>query len=102
MFLMIDENGSLSLQEVEDLKSFSVVEAQDASEKAKASSAISHIAEPAEDNHYWIDADAVIQMSSMKDDKQWVDSFWEMLDKVAPYGYYDAATKRVKAHVETR
>ena len=99
---MIGEDGSLSLQEVEDMKSFSVVEAQNASEKAKASSALSHIAEPAENDHFWIDADAVIQLSSMKDDEQWVDRFWNMLNKVEPYGYYDTATKRVKAHVEIR
>ena len=102
MFLMINEDGSLSLQEAEEMKSFSIVEAQDAAEQAKAPLALSNIAEPAEDNHYWIDAEAVIQISPMQSDKQWVDNFWEMLNKVAPYGYYDSTTKRVKAHVEVR
>ena len=63
--------------------------------------ALADIAEPAEDNHYWVDAEAVIQLSSKGSDPQWVDGFWDMLGKVEAYGYADLQAKRVKAHVET-
>jgi hypothetical protein len=101
MHLLIAADGSLSLQEVDSLKSFSIVESAPASTHGTAATALSGIGEPAEDNHYWLGADAVVALSSRKDDKEWVDSFWAMLEKVERYGFSDMAGKRVKAHVET-
>jgi len=61
---------------------------------------LAEIGNLAEYNHHWLDASAVMELSGRKQDQQWVDSFWSMLASVAAYGYYDEATKRVKAHVE--
>ena len=102
MYVLIAEDGSLSLEDADEFKSFSVVEMPDAPQQGKASAALSQIAEKADEDHYWIDADKVIQISSKSDDAEWVNGFWEMLNKVEPYGYYDTHTQRVKAHVEIR
>jgi hypothetical protein len=42
----------------------------------------------------------VIKLSGRKGDQQWVAGFWDMLAKVAAYGYSDMEKKRVKAHVD--
>jgi hypothetical protein len=55
---------------------------------------------PAEEQHYWLDANAVVSLSGRKGDQQWLAGFWDMLAKVEAYGYSDMEKKRVKAHVE--
>jgi len=54
----------------------------------------------ADNDHYWLDADAVEELSVRNKDQQWVRNFRAMLESVEPYGYYDRAANRVKAHVE--
>ena len=98
MYILIAADGSLSLEDTDNMKAFSIVE----NSAGAQSSEFSAIAEPAEENHYWIDADSVIDLSSRDGDQQWVDEFWDMLKKSEPYGYSDLVKKRIKAHVETR
>ena len=101
MFIRISADGDLSLEDVDNMKAFSIVEAAGASDLGKAESALADIGEAAEDDHYWIDAEAVIQLSARSEDPQWVESFWVMLKIVEAYGYSDLQARRVKAHVET-
>lgn len=72
--------------------------------EGKAGSAdgwLAQMATPAEEEeHYWLDADVVLDVSGRGDDQQWVEQFWEMLTKVEAYGYSDMTNKRVKAHVD--
>ena len=100
MHVLIAADGALSLEDVDNLKGFSIVEADGGSEQGKAAMALAEMGEPAEDNHYWLSAEAVIALSPRKDDKAWVDAFWAMLQKAEGYGFSDVANKRVKAHVE--
>ena len=96
MHVLIATDGALSLEDVDNLKGFSIVETVSGS----AASALSEIGEPAEDNHYWLDAEALVAISPRNDDPQWVEGFWAMLQKVEAYGFSDMAKKRVKAHIE--
>lgn len=61
-------------------------------------SAFKAISQPAEDNHYWIDAESVIAMSPQARDTKWVAGFWTMLKAVEPYGHSNLEEKLVKAH----
>lgn len=54
--------------------------------------------EAAEADHIWIPADALRALATRSAD--WDTAFTAMLAKVEPYGWYDPATARVKAHVE--
>lgn len=101
MHLQIAEDGTLSLEGLDDLKRFSIVETSRASSLGRASAALTGIGEPADDDHFWLDADAVLALSTRKDDPGWVAAFWQMLEKVEKYGYSDMRARRVKAHVET-
>lgn len=96
MYILIAADGQLSLENSDNMRAFSIVEA----ESGAAAAGLAAIATPAEEQHYWLDAEAVIALSGRADDSQWVGGFWEMLAKVEAYGYSDMKNKRVKAHVE--
>ena len=97
MFIQIDTNGDLTLQDVDNFKGFSIIDQSNASQHQ----ALNQISTAAEDNHFWIDVEAVINLSEKKSDQEWVDSFWNMLKGAEPYGYSNLAEKQVKAHIET-
>lgn len=97
MYIRVAKNGELSLQDSDNFRAFSIIcAAADATLDGLA-----RMATAAEDNHYWLDADAVLELSGRKHDQQWVRDYRAMLAGVAPYGYYDTTRNRVKAHVET-
>ena len=97
MYIFIAADGELSLQESDNMSAFSIRE----EEVGSAAGWLAHMATPAqEDGHYWLDADGVLDISGRRDDRQWVEQFWEMLTKVEAYGYSDMTNKRVKAHVD--
>ena len=78
------------------MKSFSIVDNSNDAQRL----ALDKISTKAEDDHYWIDVESMISLSAKSDDSLWVDSFWEMLKAVEPYGYSDVKNKQVKAHVK--
>ena len=97
MYIQITQDGELSLEDIDNMKAFSIIEVV----SGQSATALADIAEPAEDDHYWINAEAVIQLSSRSEDPHWLENFWAMLKMVEAYGYSDMKNKRVKAHVET-
>ncbi len=96
MHIFIAKNGSLSLREADNMRGFSIIEET----PGNAAEALRAIAETAPENHFWIDADAVVAMSELREDVDWCAQFWTMLEKAEPYGFADLASRRVKAHVE--
>ncbi len=96
MYILIAANGQLSVEDGENMRAFSIVE----EESGSAATRLSAIATPAEEQHYWLDADAVVELSGRKNDQQWVKGFWDMLAKVEAYGYSDMDKRQVKAHVD--
>ena len=98
MFILVSAGNGLSLEEADNFREFSIVEEAG----VRAREALGDAATPAEDDHYWLDANAVVELSGRKDDQTWVDAFWEMLEKVQAYGYSNMTTQQVKAHVVRR
>ena len=97
MYIVIAADGELSLQDSDNMRAFSIRE----DEVGLAANALVLIATlAAEEQHYWLDAEAVLELSGRRDDLQWVNGFWDMLAKVEAYGYFDSKNKRVKAHVD--
>ena len=97
MYILVKSDGGLMLQDCDHMRAFAIVlEALDAPVRRLA-----EIGSRAEDNEsYWLDASAVCELSGRKHDQQWVEDFHAMLASAAPYGFYDEATDKVKAHVE--
>jgi hypothetical protein len=82
MYIRVTASGDLSLQNTGNMRSFSIVEdVRDA-----PVTRLAEIGTPTDDNHYWLDAHAVLELSGRKHDQQWVDDFWNMLASVAAYG----------------
>ncbi len=102
MFLSIAESGVLTLEDIDTMTSFFIVETINPGIQGEAITALKAIAEPAEDDHYWIDIDSVIALSPRKNDQEWVVAFWQMIKAVEPYGYVDMENRLIKAHVETQ
>jgi hypothetical protein len=96
VYLLIAANGKLSLKDSDNMRAFSIVE----EDSGLAATRLSAIATPAGEQHYWLDANAVVELSGRDNDQQWVKEFWDMLVKVEAYGYSDMANKRIKAHVD--
>lgn len=97
MYIFIAANGDLSLQDIDNLRAFSIRE----EEHGSAARWLAQVAKPAaEAQHYWFDADMVLELSGRKDDQHWVGEFWDMLTIVEAYGFSDMTNKRVKAHVD--
>ena len=96
MYIFVDADGQVSLRDRDNMRTFSIVEAT----AGGAADRLADIATVAGDNHYWLDAAAVIGISGRQDDAQWVAEFWDMLASVEPYGYSDMTAKKIKAHVE--
>ena len=97
MYILVNSDGDLVLQDCDNMRAFAIVlEVNDA-----PVTRLAEIGSTAEDNgNYWLDADAVMELSGRKHDQQWVSDFRAMLISAAPYGFYDEATNKVKAHVE--
>ena len=93
MFLMIADDGGLSLEEADDFKRFHI------SGEPSGAGAFGELSEDAGEGHYWLDADAIVALSGHADDEAWCASFWSMLEKAEPYGFSDMAGRRIKAHV---
>ena len=94
MYILIDQNGSLSLQDVDNMKEFSIRAENENVDRSKLLS----IAQPAEDDHYWINRAFVIQLSEKAADHEWLEQFNQMLKMVEPYGYYNSETNKIKVH----
>ena len=98
MYILITSNGQMLLEESDNMRAFSIIE----EEPGLAAQQLSTIATPAEEQHYWLDADAVVELSGRADDAKWIEGFWDMLAKVEPYGYSNIEKRRIKAHVELK
>jgi len=97
MYILIAADGEVSLQDSDNMHAFSIRE----DEVGTAAGWLAQMATAAtEEEHYWIDAEAVLALSGRRDDRRWVKQFWDMLTKVEAYGYSDMTNKRVKAHVD--
>jgi hypothetical protein len=97
MYILVSANGDLSLQDSDNMRAFAIVLAESGASVTR----LAEIGSTAEDNaNHWLDAGAVEELSGRKHDQQWLQEFRAMLASAAPYGYYDEATNKVKAHVE--
>jgi len=96
VYILIAADGQLSLEDSDNIRAFSIVE----EESGAAATRLEAIVTSSEEQHYWIDANAVVELSGRQHDQQWVQKFWDMLAQVEAYGYSDMQNKRVKAHVE--
>lgn len=96
MYILVKSDGDLMLQDCDNMRALAIVlEVNDA-----PVTRLAEIGSTADNRNYWLDADAVVEFSGRKHDQQWLRDFRAMLASAAPYGFYDEASNKVKAHVE--
>ena len=96
MIIRIKEDHTLALEDEDNFKGF-CISAMDSNTDLGA---LDGITKRVEEGNYWIDALAVIALSSKSTEKTWLDQFWAMLAGAEPYGYADLQGQLVRAHVE--
>ena len=99
MYLNVDGEGSLSLEETDDFKRFHISVAPDRLTDLSTTARFQAIAEDAGEEHFWLDADAIVELSGREGDEDWKAAFWTMLEKAEPYGFSDVARRKIKAHL---
>ena len=95
MNIRIREKRALALEDEDNFKGF-CIRAQDSNTDLDA---LDGITKRVEEGNYWLDALAVIALSSKSTEKTWLDSFWTMLAGAEPYGYADLKAQLVRAHI---
>ena len=96
MIIRVGENHTLALEDEDNFQGF-CISAQDSSTDLGALDAIT---KRVEEGNYWLDALAVIALSSKATEEMWLDQFWAMLAGAEPYGYADLKAQLVRAHIE--
>jgi hypothetical protein len=98
MILSIEENGQLTLKDHSNFKQFSIV---DPYGQVEGSADFSELSRQCDEDHYWLHAESIIELSDGKSDSAWLENFWNMLRAVEAYGYSDVENKMIKAHLTT-
>ena len=96
MIIRVRENHALTLEDEDNFQGF-CIRAQNPNTDLGALDAITR---RVEEGTYWLDALAVIALSSKATEKMWLDQFWAMLAGAEPYGYADLKAQLVRAHIE--
>ena len=96
MIIRIREDHTLALEDEDNFKGF-CISAMDSNTDLGA---LDGITKRVQEGNYWLDALAVIALSSKSTEKTWLDQFWAMLAGAEPYGYADLQGQLVRAHVE--
>jgi hypothetical protein len=76
MYIFIAADGRLSLRDSDDMRAFSIVEEQSGS----ADKWLVEIAEPAGEQHFWLDAKAVVKLSGRMQDETGSRPTWNKAD----------------------
>ena len=95
MIIRVREDHALALEDEDNFQSF-CIRAQNPNTDLGALDAITR---RVEEGNYWLDALAVIALSSKATEKMWLDQFWAMLAGAERYGYADLKAQRVRAHI---
>ena len=98
MILELSNDGALKLDDAENFGSFHISAER---KLLNVSFEFSKIGNDAGDRHFWLNADAIIELSGKSNDVKWNKSFWAMLTKVEKFGYSDVENRFIKAHVES-
>ena len=96
MIIRVREDHVLALEDEDNFQSF-CIRAQNPKTDL---SELDTITRRVEEGNYWLDALAVIALSSKSTEKMWLDKFWAMLAGADPYGYADLKAQLVRAHIE--
>jgi hypothetical protein len=100
MFVMVDKNLAVSLQEPEDLKTFKLVACVPISQLQEIVGALNGIATKLDGEHAWISQDWLRSQSNVRDDEAWQRAFDGVIVYAHKKGWVDDMAKTIRAHIE--
>jgi hypothetical protein len=100
MIIHVSADGRRELLEADDFKKFKVVveKSQDRPGLEKALAEIATLT--ADADHAWVSPDALVRHHGQGRDDAWRAAFDAMVEGARKYGFVDAGTGAVRAHVE--
>ena len=99
MHLFVFANGLISLKDHQNFRSFDILTENNDLSTLTRSEDFLLISEDLGNGQYWLEAKAVARLSLQYEDKDRIKSYWEMLAKAQPFGYFDPIKCQIKAHL---
>ncbi|HTH98860.1 MAG TPA: hypothetical protein VL574_15700 [Stellaceae bacterium] len=100
MRIRVDRQNGVHLDEPEDFRRFSLAVERGKPAMADISRALAGIATLEDEGSAWVSETALRQWPGLAGDRGWDRGLSAMIEKARPFGWYDPAHARIKAHVE--
>ena len=96
MYVLVEQSGDVTLHDIDNFKQFHIEGICEAS--LRESERFQELIEKrAEENRFWLRADAVLALNTHASE-DWVQAFWQMLEKAERFGFADLEKRLIKAH----
>jgi predicted transcriptional regulator len=100
MFVKLGIDGSVSLEDRDNFRTFKLVIEGGPKRLDQARRALANIAEIDDETHAWIYEQALRQRPELAGDSAWQGDLGAMIEKAKPHGWVDEQKKAIKAHIE--
>ncbi len=100
MFILVDADFTVSLQEPLDFKGFKLVSRHPRTALAQVAAALQTAAAKTDIDHSWIREAWLRQQASVASDAAWQQSFNDVVAYARKKGWVDEASEAIRAHVE--
>lgn len=100
MFIELGTDGAIALREAENFRAFKLVVHGGRTRLEEVRTALSGLAELADEDDAWVSATALRGRPEVVQDAAWQSGFDAMVEKARPHGWVHPETGAVRAHIE--
>jgi hypothetical protein len=100
MFIKVSADGSVTLEERDNFRTFKLVVTGNAAKLDTARKTLAGVAELPDEKTAWIFEAALRRFVDVAQDQAWQQNLSAMIEKAKPHGWIDENRKAIKAHVE--
>lgn len=100
MFIKLDSNGKVTLEDPNNFRAFKVVIESEVAGIYNARSTLDGLAELEDEETAWVSQSALRARPEVAQDAAWQQSFGAMIEKARPHGWIDDQRQAIKAHIE--
>ena len=100
MFVKLAVDGSVTLEDRDNFRTFKLVIEGGPARLDQARRALMNTAELPDQASAWIYEQGLRQRPEVAGDEQWQGNFSAMIEKARPHGWIDEQKKAIKAHIE--
>ena len=100
MFVKLSADGSVSLEDRDNFRTFKLVVEGGPARLDQARRALANTAEVPDEKTAWIFEQALRQRPEVAQDAAWQGNLGTMIEKAKPHGWIDEQKRAIKAHIE--